>query len=242
MPRLASEIVTRATQIAKAPGMTVQAGQILNEVLQELAQTYDLAINYYHTTITITPATGSGPYSLPSNYLRAGSGGLTYTVNSIPFVMVQITLAEYDLLIQQSTIASYPDRYVTDLSNQSQQFGVTGGVLAVYPPPLTTISVLVRYYIQPVDIITPETSASIPWFPNDTYLIRRVAGELMAITGDPRADAYLGDGPAGCLGILRRFLELQSDNEGTGKSAILDPRKFGRGGAVFPPSKLTGGV
>jgi hypothetical protein len=241
----ASVVCTRALQIAKCTsGMLPQAGQILNEVLTELAQTYDLQTNITTTTITLTgntPNNGVGPYNLPTDYLRACSRDLTYYVSGVPRRLIQITLAQFDILINTLGVSSYPGNYATDIS---QQAVLANGnpVLYVYPPPLLVIPLQIRYFNLPLDIVTPETSSSIPWFPNSTYLIRRVAGELMAITGDPRADTYLGDGPQGCIGILRRWLNLQGDREDTASTIQLDARYFGAGGAAYEPSKITGGV
>jgi hypothetical protein len=39
-----AQLVTLSTQIARAPGYTSQAGQLLNAILSDLAQTYDFAL------------------------------------------------------------------------------------------------------------------------------------------------------------------------------------------------------
>ncbi|MCI0559497.1 MAG: hypothetical protein MN733_13465, partial [Nitrososphaera sp.] len=54
----ASQIVTHATQIARVPGMTLQAGRVLNQILTELLQEYDLAIAL-HTQIVNVNASGA---------------------------------------------------------------------------------------------------------------------------------------------------------------------------------------
>jgi len=236
----AQQIVTRAVAIAKVtPGMAPIAGQYLNAVLEELCMTYDLSINVTTTTVSLTPTASVGPYNLPTNYLRACSRDLTYYINGIPFKLIQITLAEYDALINTTGIAEYPCNYATDVSPTT-----TGGapLLYVYPPPVTNISLQIRYYLLQTDITTPEVSSVVPWFPYQQYLIKRTAGELMGEVGDPRAEQYLGDGPAGCVGMLRRYLNLQGDTEDTIKQIQLDPRVFGMGGGAFPPSKITGGI
>ena len=71
-------------------------------------------------------------------------------------------------------------------------------------------STTLRYFCQMPDIATPETSALIPWFPNQTYLVTRVAGELMRATDDSRMSDYLGEGPEGAGGILNRYLHSWS--------------------------------
>jgi len=222
--------------------MAPLAGQLLNNILLELAQDYDLSLTINTTQLTLTgsgPNNGTGPYLLPLNYLRSCSKDLTYYISGVPYLLVQITLAQFDLLILTQGVASYPTNYCTDISPLA-----TGSApyLYVYPPPVGSLTLQVRYYGSFPDITTPETSTQIPWFPNQTYLKTRLAGELMAITGDQRQEQYLGDGPQGSIGILRRFLNLQGDREDTGSQIILDPRNFYGGGAMFGPSKATGGV
>src|SRR5215475_1007525 len=218
--------------------MGPQAGQVLNEILLELTYTYDLSIALSTTTVNLTgsgPNNGAGPYSLPANYLRGASRDLTYLLNGLPQMLTQITLAEFDLLVNVNAAADYPNQYATDVSQSPPQ-------LFVYPPPTALISLQVRYYGTFPEITMPETSSTIPWFPFQTYLIKRLAGELMAITGDPRADATLGDTPGGAEHMLRKYLNLQGDREDTSSMVRLDGRFFGRGGQTFPPSKVTGGV
>jgi len=235
----ASTIVSRAIQIAKlTSGMAQQAGQVLNEILLELTYTYDLSIALNTTTVNLTgsgPNNGAGPYNLPANYLRAASRDLTFLINGLPQQLTQISLAEFDMLVNVSGSANYPNQYATDVSTSPPQ-------LFVYPPPSFLIPLQIRYYGTLPEIATPETSSVIPWFPFQQYLIKRLAGELMAITGDPRADAFLGDSPGGAEHMLRKYLNLQGDREDTASMVRLDGRFFGRGGTTFPPSKVTGGV
>ena len=239
----AQQIVVRACAIAKVtPAMGPIAGQYLNNVLEELCMTYDLEINVTTATVSLTGSganNGIGPYLLPNNYLRACSRDLIYYVTGVPFKLIQITLAEMDALINTTGIANYPQNYATDVSPLTTQ---AAPKLYVYPPPQQVIPLQVRYYLLQTDIATPEVSSTVPWFPYQQYLIKRVAGELMGEAGDDRADKYLGDGPAGCVGMLRRYLNLQGDTEDTIKQVQLDARYFGGGGAAWPPSKLSGGV
>ena len=218
------------------------AGVYLNNVLEELCMTYDLEINTATATVSLTgagPNNGIGPYSLPTNYLRAKSRDLTYYIDGVPKQLIQITLQEMDALILTTGIANYPQNYATDVSPLTTQ---AAPLLYVYPPPTIIIPLQVRYFLLQADITTPETSSAIPWFPYQQYLIKRVAGELMGEAGDPRADAYLGDSPSGCVGMLRRYLNLQGDTEDTIQQVQLDARYWGAGGGNFGPSKITGGV
>ncbi len=237
------QIITRAVSIAKVtPAMAPIAGQYLNTCLEELCMTYDLEINTATANVTLTSAVGAGPYSLPTNYLRGKSRDLTYLINGVPQRLVQITLAEFDQLINTTGVNNYPQNYATDVSPLTTQ---SAPLLYVYPPPVLQITLQIRYFLMQTDITTPETSSAVPWFPFQQYLIKRVAGELMADTGDGRAAEFLGDAPQypyGAIAMLRRYLNLQGDKEDTGQQVLLDPRFFGAGGGNFPPSKVTGGI
>ena len=84
----AQQIVSLACAQAKAPGFVVQAGQLLNAILRELCQTYDLDNAKLYTTITLGTLTGSGPYPLPDAYLRAAPGEVYYTIDGVKYVLV----------------------------------------------------------------------------------------------------------------------------------------------------------
>jgi hypothetical protein len=66
---------------------------------------------------------GSGPYPLPLDYLRAsGSSGsegaqksFIWFLNGVPYPMVPIDLAEFDLQVQQAGLQSYPYFLATDM-------------------------------------------------------------------------------------------------------------------------------
>jgi len=214
MPLTAQQIVTYACQEAKCPGFTAQAGDFLNQTLQELCQDYDIelarnVIQFYFNTGTATlqaggtaPSTGSGPYALPSTYLRMrvqdGKDMIFYTLNGVPYPLIQVSLAEYLWMVQTPGFSSYPQNYATDTSLQTY----TTPVLYVWPPssigqPASGTYGQVTAYFQMTmpDIATPATSSVVPWFPNQTILQRAVAGRLMGITGDERQQQYLGEDP-----------------------------------------------
>lgn len=230
----AQQIVAKALAIAKAPGFSVQGGDALNFVLQELAQTYDLEAARKTGTFTLnqgsnfgTVGVGSGPYLLPTDYLRMFKDDLVYQINQVPYKMISIDLDEFDNLVQQPGIATYPEQYATDTSGGAiATYGAP--VIMVWPPSGIGTPVTFRYWSQPPDITSPSTSAAVPWFPNSNYLITRVAGEIMKLTGDKRADAFLGTSPSGAQGILDRYLKMMTDDEGRAKTVTLDRRHFGK--------------
>lgn len=235
MPLYAQQIVTQAVQIAKVVGYTLQAGQLLNVILAELAQTYDIEAARRSAVVNLIPSAGSGPYALPVDYLRMAINNASYQIDGVPYVMVNIELWEFDALVQQAGLADYPQNFATDTSG-----GLGNAALLVWPPPGFVISTNIRYYSQPPDITNPESSAVIPWFPNQTYLITRLAGELMKLASDSRQSLFLGNTPDGAQGILDRYLKLQKDDEGRAKTVQLDRRRFGSSFNRLPNTKTIG--
>lgn len=237
MPLSSAQIVTLAVQEAKTPGMVSQAGQLLNAILQELCQTYDLddARGLFNFNFNVSNTgginTGTGPYLLPTDYLRTQRGRQFYTVSFQPYELTRIELDEYDLLTQQPGFNDFPRNFTVDMSTAAPQ--VPGGQPQefVWPPPSITAAVVVRYFRQMPDITTPETSTVVPWFRYQKYLITRLTGEMMAISDDDRAASFLTDkeeiNPQGAGVLLRRFLNMKDDPEGRAKTVTLDRRRFG---------------
>jgi len=230
MPLQATQIVSLATQAAGVPGFTTQAGQLLNMILSDLCQTYDFDIAKKVTTINLS--NNSGPYGLPSDYLRALKDDLFYTLGGVPYPLVSIDLAEFDRYPQIAGFNAYPTAYATDMSQSPP-------ALYVWPPANGVLPVTLRYFSQMPDISTPEQSSVIPWFPNQDYLITRLTGELMRLADDDRYTTFLGDGDAGAQGILRRYLDLKDDRETRAQRVTLD-RRFFRGGGKLKNTKTIG--
>lgn len=229
MALTSAQIVTLATQIARAAGYTSQAGQLLNAILSDLAQTYDFALARTNTTIIFNSGgyTGSGPYPLPADFLRALPEGVFFTLNGITYPLVPIDLDEYDMLPQTMGFMSYPNLYATNMEATPPQ-------LLIWPPASGSYVTTVRYYKQPADVTTPETSTTVPWFPNQNYLITRLAGELMKLTNDDRLHAYLvgdpnNDNDMSAPSILRRYLKMKDDRESRSQTVMHDRRTFGKG-------------
>lgn len=232
----AQQLVTLACQIAKVSGFTVQAGQLLNLILSDLCQTYDfdLARVTYNNTFNSAWGNNSGPYILPSDYLRSLKDDVYYTISGVPYVMRYAAADEFDNLVTVAGLTGYPTIYTTDLS-------VTPPQMWVWPPPSGSFPVTFKYFRQMPDITTPETSAVVPWFPNANYLLTRLAGELMNIADDERAVAFLGKGEMGAQTLLKEYLLMKDDRESQVKTVNLDPRRFG--GTAFstlPNTKAIG--
>lgn len=233
MALTAQEICALARQMAKVRGYESQSGQLLNAILQDLAESYDFAQNSAVTTITLAVATGSGPYSLPSNYLRAIYDGVFFTIQGVKYQLTPVDYEQYQNLVQTAGLENYPTVWATDMSTSPP-----GGY--VWMPPSGAYPLTVNYYKQPDDITTPETSTTVPWFPNTNYLITRLAGELCKLSDDQRWLQFLGDGPQGAVGILRGYLNLKDDSSNRSKTVKLDRRRFGSGYNRLPNTKLVG--
>jgi hypothetical protein len=104
-------------------------------------------------------------------------------------------------------------------------------VMLFWQLPSGAFPATLRYYSQMPDITTPETSSVVPWFPNQTYLRRRLAGELMGLTDDERQNQFLSDNedqfPQGAGVMLRKYLMMKDDKTDRVKTVTLDRRRFG---------------
>lgn len=249
MPYQAQQIVTLACQTAKVPAWTTQGGQLLNFILSELCQTYDLAAarktyNFSFNSsnnAASTAASGSGPYPLPTDWLRPDKNDVFYVIDGVPYVMIPQSLAWYNAQVQQAGLENYPQNYAIDMAPIQTQ---TYPLMYVWMPASGSYPVTAVYYSQMPDITNPQSSSTIPWFPNQTYLIRRLTGELMEIAGDDRAARYLGgvakDGFEGAVALLDRYLKLQDDKAQVVQTVSLDRRRFGLKWDKLPFTKTIG--
>jgi hypothetical protein len=232
MPLQTQQIVSLACQDARVSGMVSQAGQILNMVLSDLCQTYDFSVAKKTYQFNFNPgqvlnsAIGfpQAYQDFPDDYLRGIKGECFYIISGVPYPMIPVDQDEFDSLVSQAGLANFPVFFYVDISQAppvGQFWMIPSGA---YP-------VIVRYFSQMPDIATPETSAVIPWFPNQTYLRRRLAGELMALSDDTRMDQFLSDDaeqhPSGAGVILRKYLQMKDDKSNRSQTVSLDRRRFG---------------
>lgn len=228
MALTAQQIISLATQKAKVPGMAIQAGQILNTILLEMAQTYDFGVALVTTTINLTAGIGTGPYPLPALYQRMSSDLLFIASGGVANRVTKITLQQLDNLVAVGAAAAIPSNFTTDISLSPPN-------LYVWPPANANLTLPIRYYSAFADIVTPETSSQIPWFPCQAYLNTRLLGELYALNSKQELAAlYLGDSSVGAAGILRRYLYIQGDRGSDSQQILSDRRMFGQTDEYYP--------
>ncbi|PRY07070.1 hypothetical protein [Paraburkholderia sp. BL25I1N1] len=228
----ASQIVARACAIAKCAGFIQQGGIYLNMVLEDLWLHRDLKINRVTEFVTVQ-ANNYGPFTLPLNYLRTYD--LFFQQNNLPYFLNPISTEEWDQEFKDPSIANYPYEYMTILLDEtSAQAAGSAGSLYIYPQSSGQIVLTHRYMVKQPDITTPETSTVIPWFPDQNYLIKATAVELMGETDDTRQESWR----AQCEAMLRTHLIMEGDEQAVVKSVRLDPRRF-HSNRTLKPTKIT---
>jgi len=242
MPLTSAQIVSQACQIARVPGFTSQAGQILNKTLSDLCQTYDFALarkqfNFTLPTSQINSA-GQAYMNLPPDYLRCIRNGNYYVISGVPYPMIPCDqVEEFNMLVEQAGLSNFPVFFATDMSltgaanSQTGSGGALVPVMLFWQVPSGAYQAFLYYFSQMPDIATPETSSVIPWFPNQTYLVTETAGRLMQLSDDERADAMLSADedahPQGSAVILRKYLQMKDDKGDRAQQVTLDRRRFG---------------
>jgi hypothetical protein len=211
-----TQIVNYACEVAKAPGFTSRGGQALNLVLNDLVLHRDLKMLRKQATINITIGS-NGPFLLPADYLRTYD--LYYTVNNFPYFLFPLSQEQYDALFKDPSIANYPYAYATDLTAQQTQ---GQGSLFIFPQSTTALALTHRYMVNMPDIATPETSSTVPWFPDQDYLIHATATRLMKSTDDQRYEQFVKDGET----LLRTHIIMEGDEQKVVKEIRLDPQRF----------------
>jgi len=96
------------------------------------------------------------------------------------------------------------------------------GQLYIYPQSSGALAITHRYMRDQPDLVNPESSSEVPWFPHQQYLIHQVAAMMMGISGDDRQANFLAQAET----MLRPFLIMEGDEQQTVRSIRLDPRHF----------------
>lgn len=221
----AATIVADALAIAKCPGFKTQGGRALNLVLTDLVLHRNLKVNLVSATIPVV-ANSNGPFTLESDYLRTYE--LMYYINDQPYFLRPSNRQQFDSEPNKSTTSNYPYEWATDLSPEGANPDTPSGLLYVYPQSNQGLTLTHRYFIQRPDLATPETSATIPWFSDQDYLIQATAARMMRITDDTRYAIFM----AASESMLKAHLLTEGDEQQVVKEVQLDPRRFRTGGSL----------
>ena len=184
-----------------------EKGYLSIETQKEVALLFDLAPNEVHSVVTFYD--------------------MFYEIQGEPYFLNPASLKQYDSETQQVSLANYPYEWASDLSQVA-----TGGLgqLYIYPQSAQNITITHRYYLRQNPITTPETSAIIPWFSDQDYLIEATAMRMMRITDDSRYNAWVQM----CDKMLESHLLTEGDEQQVVKEVQLDPRRFRIGGSNRP--------
>lgn len=218
------QIVTLATQNAKVPGFTEQAGMHLNMILEDLALNYDFDLmkNEVFQIVTAGGTPALTPYDLPADYLRNATDELIYIVNGLPFTLYQKSLAMLKQFFTGPGISSYPQFFATDLS-----LTVADNPIAyLWPPPNGAYTITWPYQKAHEWITSPETSSEVPWFPMSAYLVQELTARLCLANDDDRGPGLSQKAED----MLLHYLKMKDDRDGYAQRIMLDRNNFpGRG-------------
>ncbi len=140
MPQTAMQLVSDSCLEAKTPGYLAFAGRKLNMILADLCS-YDIDVTRGVTQFVFQPgiadplsigSIGSGPYPLPTDWLRANRGDVFYIISGVKYEMYPISMSEWDALVSQGGLNAYPEKYAVDNSPQNVQ---GAPLMYVWPPP-----------------------------------------------------------------------------------------------------------
>lgn len=240
-----AQMIALACQAAKVPGYTVQAGQFLNARLVQFALTQDLDI--VRRFFQFQTAIGStGPYFLPANYLRARQ--VYYYLNGISYDLDQKDIKEFNRLYQGPGLSDYPYLYATDVAGSmlpppgmttqipNPNTNVPAPVIYLYPQPVVDLQIEILYMDTAVEIANPQTSATVPWFPDQRMLLHAIIEDLMMLTDDTRAK----DIQMKTENQIRSYLQMDNDKEQRADKVQLDTANFRTSRRSIRPTKLQG--
>lgn len=226
-------------------GSAAGAGYAVGDVIYGTAGTYTTPMQLVVSAIggggavSTVEVVSRGAYTgLPgaASATTTTGSGVGYTFSPISYVLVGATITNAASGVYGTTppAATLTGGTPTAQATVSVVFGSTGptgtGQFYVYPMSATPLVITHRYMRNQPDIVVPETSGAVPWFPHSQYLIDRTAWFMMGISGDDRRDSFFKSTEE----ILRPYLIMQGDEQQTVQAVRLDPRRFRRSGAVRP--------
>ncbi len=100
-------------------------------------------------------------------------------------------------------------------------FGIAP-VAYVYPAPVGPYPVSIRYQRMMPQI---WDISRYPWFPDEDYLVEKLAARMMPITGDSRKAEY----DTSAERTLGKYKNLADDKTNRAQTVVMDPRRYGNG-------------
>jgi hypothetical protein len=122
----------------------------------------------------------------------------------------------------------------TGTSTTASVFFGIAPVAYVYPAPVGPYPVSIRYQRMMPDIF--DTSRY-PWFPDEDYLIEKLAALMMPITGDTRRAEF----DASAEHTLGKYKSMVDDTRNRAQTVQMDARRYGNGsGRALRITKASG--
>ena len=226
----ADRIVTDAKQIAKVRGFDDQALDQINAILSDLCHTNDMALARGQYDFTFDPSLvslfGSGPYSLPLDYLRtSGSSGARGVTRSAfylypapaypagqPIFMTPIDLAEFDLFPKLNS-QSTPELWCTDMGGPLTQRIILATPMATTINSTTAVPVSLTGLVAGLGVagegIQPGTTIATVAAPNITLSLAATATLSAASVFFGIAPvAYVYPAPLGTYPVTVRYQRM----------------------------------
>jgi hypothetical protein len=215
--------------------MLVQAGQLLNIILDELPRLNDIEVGRglwsVNTGAPIGYTTTSNiPYfNLAPDHLRVLADECFYLILGVPYTLIQKQLSDFDQLITTTGFDSQMVFYAVDDSQSPPQ-------IMFWPPPNASYTVYIRYEKRSADIQNPQSSAVVPAFPLQQYLIWELSSRMSDTSDDDRADKWAEKARK----LLSKWLAIQRDMESTVLRVKLDRNRFSTSWDLLKNTKEVG--
>jgi hypothetical protein len=127
--------------------------------------------------------------------------------------------------------------YATDISPLAAE-PPSNPLIYVWPPSslATTLFIQYRRILPDIDFTTATGGLTVPWFPNQDYLLLMLKAQVGDLADDTRAPGWRLQAQQ----KLDSFLMLSNDDEGRAKTMKLDRRRFGQNYDSLPNTKTIG--
>lgn len=207
------------------PGTTISALAGFSLVTTGNSHTSTLIDGIPSTAGVVVGQPVRGAQLQPHTYVAAVPSGVSITLSQAAYG----TAAGTDLVFEggAATLSHAPTIAIA----QASVFLGIPPVGYAYPPPLGTYPVTIRYQRQMPPIVDLNT---VPWFPDEGYLITATAARLTEISDDARTDQM----EARAARRMQKYLELSDDKTNRAQQIQLDMRTYG-GGTPYSRARNT---